>query len=274
MGTGRRAGPRVGALLDAYELNAKSRGVTRTQYLVLKHLREHLGDLRPGAINDLVIARYRKSRNVQDSTLRRELNTLIAALNFGRKKRLISADEIPHIDLPPNAAPRELYLCEEQEAEMRRLALEYGDRDVILFVHLALRTGARKGAIEGLTYDRIDMKHKQIDYREPGRIVSKKRRVPVPIDDVLLDVLNEHWDGGDVRLLATRDMRARIDAFRKTTPFPWASAHVLRHTAATRWLRNGISIWAVSGLLGDTPETVTRVYGHHATQDLREAMGL
>ena len=49
--------------------------------------------------------------------------------------------------------------------------------------------------------------------------------------------------------------------------------HWLRHSAATRWLRDGVSIEVVSKLLGHSSATTTSaIYGHLTAEDARAAL--
>lgn len=48
--------------------------------------------------------------------------------------------------------------------------------------------------------------------------------------------------------------------------------HVLRHSRATHMLEDGVSIFAVANLLGDTVTTVQRVYGHICMSSLEGEM--
>src|SRR5260370_320190 len=49
--------------------------------------------------------------------------------------------------------------------------------------------------------------------------------------------------------------------------------HWLRHSAATRWLRDGVSIEVVSKLLGHSSVTTTSaIYGHLTAEDARAAL--
>jgi integrase/recombinase XerD len=49
--------------------------------------------------------------------------------------------------------------------------------------------------------------------------------------------------------------------------------HWFRHSAATRWLRDGVSVEVVSKLLGHSSVTVTSaVYGHLTAKDARAAL--
>jgi len=46
---------------------------------------------------------------------------------------------------------------------------------------LAFTTGARKGSILSLTWDRVNFQTGMIDFHEPGRRLTRKRRSIVPI---------------------------------------------------------------------------------------------
>jgi site-specific recombinase XerD len=59
---------------------------------------------------------------------------------------------------------------------------------------------------------------------------------------------------------------------RHTDPLHTASAD-RRHSAATRWLRDGVSIEVVSKLLGHSSVTTTSaIYGHLTIEDARAAL--
>lgn len=266
--------PTVNVLLDRYELNAKSRKVGATQYAVLDRLRQAFGPMQPNEIDEEDLMDYRNDRGVADGTLRRELGVLVAVFNFGVRKKLIGAGDVPHVDLPPEGQRREVFLSVPEEAELTQILLADPMSRVSRFMLLALRTGARRGAIKGLTWDRVDLERRFVDYRDPGLRTSKKRRVPVPVDDVLLPVLEQaQVFATDQFVIGAGRIRSHLENFRAAHPkFAHVTPHVLRHTAATRWLRDGLSLWDVAGLLGDTVETTTKVYGHHATSDLRAAM--
>jgi site-specific recombinase XerD len=52
-----------------------------------------------------------------------------------------------------------------------------------------------------------------------------------------------------------------------------AFPHILRHSRATHLLQEGVPIYDVARLLGDTIATVDRVYGHHSADHLAETIG-
>ena len=47
--------------------------------------------------------------------------------------------------------------------------------------------------------------------------------------------------------------------------------HTLKHTAISWALKAGVSVWDVSGLTNTSVATLTRVYGHHSADRLRDA---
>ena len=171
------------------------------------------------------------------------------------------------------------------EARIRWLIREEADRlpaackahHVRLLVTLALHTGARSGAIIGLTWDRVDLPRRLVDFREAGRLRTRKRRVPVPINDTLHAALVEaqaaatteyviEWAGGPVARMkhAFRDAAARAN-LAGVTP------HVLRHPAVTWMLQGGVDPWKAAGLVGMTVEMVQQVYSLRHPDYLRDA---
>ncbi len=53
-----------------------------------------------------------------------------------------------------------------------------------------------------------------------------------------------------------------------------ARPHMMRHTAATRWIRSGVDPDVVQTLLGHVSSASTAVYLHAADDDLRTAVEL
>lgn len=271
--------PEIGVLAEAYREALHRKGAGPTQFTYLANIVGFFGRLRPTEISDEDLVDYGHSRGVSHGTLRRELGVLVAVMNHGVRKKALLPEDVPHIELPRPSQPREVFLSADEErdfmADLGAWHVEHDEAPLWRFAMIALRAGARRGAILDLTWDRVDIPGRQIDFRTPGARLSKKRRVPVPVDDVLLPVLRAAADRNPAPegRVVQRDPRAAFARFRRAHP-RWAhvTPHVLRHTAATRWLRQGIPIWHVAGLLGDTVQTVSATYGHHATADLRAAM--
>ena len=217
-----------------------------------------------------------------DSTIRRELGALVAALRYAARRGLIT--EVPHVPMPAAAPPKDDWMTEAQvDALLQVLAEE--DRDsrmsrVHRFVVLGLATGARKASIETLDWRHVQGHTGLIRFDQQAARVTKKRRVAVPIADWLVPHLDRmrHERTGDAVLDRHGSIRSAFEYAMKRAArvsgdqgYLAVTPHTLRHTCATLMLRAGATLWQVAGMLGDTPETVSKIYGHHAQDHLREA---
>lgn len=272
------AKPTVGECIDAYLADCGERGVHDSQRKVLAAVRRALGALRPGDLRGEPLQGYRRSRGltVSASTVARELSALTAALNWAGhedKGAMIEARDVPRILKPRIVRAERRWLNEDEEVEFHRLALGWPRTRVGMYVALGLNTGARKEAIEELSWDRVDLRAGLVDFRVPGERLTNKRRVPAPINDRLRAVLEgvpERLRWG--RVVGNGNVRGGYDAFRRATPYPWVSSHIMRHTFVTLGLRAGIGIWEIAQMVGDNPDIISRHYGHHlADWKLKEA---
>jgi integrase len=268
-------GVTLGVLLDGYARGLVSRGVGVTQLGVVKTLRAWWGDMLPGDVNPDTVEDYRLSRAVGHGTIRRELNGLIACLRWAVKHGKITS--APVVELPPEGPPRATFLDETAEGELWGLASVHESRmhgmgrlsRVARFVCIALETGARLRAIEGLTWDRVDLARGTIDFRDPKLRVTKKRRVVAPITDRLRPVLERAFsERKGVHVLDTPgETRTGFERFMGAHGFEGVSPHTLKHTRITLLLRAGVPAWDVSELTGTSMPTILSVYGHHIQDD-------
>lgn len=262
------------------------RGAGDTQRRALAPVLKALGTRVPTQLTAAVLSEYRRGRSVADGTLRRELGALNAALAYAERHKALSAADRPHIELPPPGAARDLWLDEREEADFLDLALATSTgrgrlSRVARFVALALDTAARRGAIEGLAWSRVDLAARRIDFRDPARAVTKKRRVMLPVSDRLLPVLERaRWEAtrdgleDSAPVIGRGSIRSAYDAWTDAPgfPFPWVTPHVMRHTWATLAARRGVSMFEIAGVLGDTVDTVSAHYLHHSPGHLMAAV--
>lgn len=260
-----------------------------------RNLAPHFGKLTPDQIDEGVVDDYEEARTEGTigkpsvpATVRRELTALIACMNWHAapergKKRLLRAQDVPHVRLPSESAPRDRWLTAD---EIKRLfAVELSPR-LKMFLWLALETAARKQAILDLTWDRVDFETGMIHYAVPGRKATKKRRASVPISAALRPFLEARRrpsglvvpPGGDVWAqiqsavrragLAEHVARGTGEAAKSTGISP----HTFRHTAATHMARRGVPLYDIAGILGNTLAIVERTYAHHCPGRLRDAV--
>jgi integrase len=218
------------------------------------------------------------------ATIRTELGILKSCFNWCAepKRKLIKPADVPVFDLPPDSPPRDRWLRAEQIVAFTAAAAELVAAGEIpeqaeWFCWLALETGARRGAILQLSKKRIDFDVGLIDYRLPGARVTRKRRAVVPISKSLRPVLQRAYNKAPGETLFEGTHYSRFyQHMRKIAKHAKieikVGPHVMRHTAATHMLRNGVAIWIVAGVLGDTIATVERVYGHHIPSDLSQGV--
>lgn len=258
----------------------------RRQEDAIVHLKAFFGDM---PLGDVDIPRTRayadarrrgiigggsrtKSSIGSDSTIRRELNVLSAASKHAKKWKRTT--ETVSIELPA-----EKRLGPDDEAPYFTRAeidtmLMIADGELGWFVALAYYTGARRRSIEDLTRPQVKWDQKQIVLQPPGKRSTKKRQPIVPILPEMRPALDALWEeGGEHRLFRTADFyRPFRELCEGLGLGERSNPHLLRHSRATHLLQGGVSIYDVATLLGDTPATVARVYGHHSQHRLAESL--
>jgi integrase len=217
-----------------------------------------------------------KPRPVSPGTLRREYNVLRAALRLAHKRGRLAS--IPHIETPADSEPRDRYLTKE---EARRLLAACKTQHVRTFVALAVFTGARRGSILTLTWDRVDFASGMIDFREPGRTITAKRRAIVPMTAELLtemEAAHEMRDGPVVVQYHGQPVPFGLRwSFRRlcvAAGLDWApTPHHLKHSVASWFAMGGVPIDQAADWLATDPKTLRRVYRKFDPTYLRSVAG-
>jgi len=217
----------------------------------------------------------RRKAGWANGTINRTRNTLRAALKHAVKDgKLRYAPFVPTLKV---ARGKERWLTDAEAKRLYRSVLPKRWRYLNLFIRIAISTGARHRAILSLTWDRVDMEKGRIDFREPGKPETKKRRPNAPINDKLLRLLRaahkmaegdfviEHR-GGPLKSIKKAFGEACVRA-----KLSGVTPHTLKHTYITWLLRQNVPIWQVAGLTNTSPATIAKVYGHHAQDDLKAA---
>jgi integrase len=280
----------VSWLIDFYDTHHAAEHVTDRERLThaAAPLRRHFGAMAVDEIDDVELVRYssgrrqgKNGRAVSDSTIRRELQHLRAVIRFAARNSRrtgVQPDQVPFISMPAAAEPRSLVLTDEQmDAMMAVVQPEHLEKLTPGYIFLALArwTAARRTAIEDLTWDRVDLEAGRIDYREPGRKRTKKRRVPVPIDPALRPILERARAerGNDPYVVpggvSTRKTRARAARLAGVED---ATAHTFRHTWGTKAALRGVPPAVIAAMMGDSIATVLRNYVHVTEHDLATAL--
>lgn len=195
------------------------------------------------------------------------LAMLKAAINFCYLEKQIATK--PNFYIPPEQPPREYDLSVEQQENLLEKTEQF---HTYLFILLALATGARVGALLGLKWKKII--HGSIDLRDP-KFRNNKRRGIVPLIkgselEEALTIAYENrktdyvieYKGKPIkrieRSLSTASKQAGINF--KLTP------HILKHTAITHMLNEGVPIEDVSDYTQTSITTISKTYGHYTQE--------
>ena len=263
--------PTMGYLLDRYrEEHAVNTRSLKTIDFHIKVLKPFFSNLQACHLSNNLLKDYAKKRGVSAGTILRELGTLKASLHYAEGNRWIAQQ--PQFIMPVSAPPpRDLWLTREQ---VRTLIEAAKSPHMKLFIRIAVATAARSGAILDLTWPQIDFDKKLIDF---GRGWGNKRRTVVPINEQLyesLEAAKELAQSNYVIEYHNKQVASVKSGFRRLCKGCGivASPHVLRHTAATWLVTDGVPLAEVARLLGDSEKTVEKVYGKHAPDYLRRAV--
>lgn len=290
----------VAELLDEYEQGGAIRGIKLTQLMALRPIRRAWGALYPEDLTPSAVAKYVQERQrglwtvgekrVKPQTVRRELEALTAALHWCLSKRLLLETEYVEPDLPPRSPKREVYLTGPEANDLFKRAADFDAKHktrLELFCTIAVDCCARADSIENLAWNRVDMERRLIDFREPGRPVTNKRREIVPMSDAVWTLLKAEYDKmrmqdetGAFVVIPPRSTelvvgRVSNNLWRKfisTTPYypRGLTRHDLRRTGASLMIARGVDLLKVAKMLGDNPETVLKHYACFAPDYLAD----
>ncbi len=218
-------------------------------------------------------------------TIRKELGTLKAAMNWCRRKgHLVNP---PEVYLPPKPEPNERWLTRSEAARLLWAAWRNPkSRHLARFILVALYTGTRKTAILRLHFmpnasgGWVDTKRGVMYRRAPRERETKKKRPTIPVPPRLLAHLRRweregsRWvvsfDGAGVGSIKTAWNTAIQEAGLAATG---VTPHTLRHTAITWAMQTGkADAWELAGFFGVSPETMQRVYAHHHPDFQKDAL--
>ena len=265
---------------------------------VVNNLNAFFGKMRVSEVERHHARTYRELRQsgrigsncAANATVRHELKKLRACLRFMAERvepreRRISFDIIPYIDVPENSAPRNRVLSAEEADRIYHFCKDltwnangraYSNRlhRVGRFCVIAMETAQRKSAICELTWDQVDLDRGTINFLPTGRLQTIKRRPAVPISTRLRPVLERSREEAENEYVldSPADVHSGIKQLAAELRIDGLSAHVFRHTWATRAVERGVPLSKVAAFLGDTEKTVRENYMHLSPDYLRDVV--
>jgi len=281
--------PTIADMVDAYEADRSEKvHAPQSLHFTVANLRRHLGHITLDRWDDeshaeLYVrlrraegclgasAKFRtKVRPIADGTLNKEIGALRAAFAWAIRKKWIS--DAHYIPRPSGGEARQRWLSREEGA---RLLAVPAPLHIRVFIHLALYTGARSGAIRQLTWGQVDFATGLIDMGS-GR--GNKRRAKMPMVPPLRAILAEAFSartidyviefaGAPVAGIKTGFNKAVAKAGlgKDVTP------HIMRHTAISWMVMRRVPYPEISLFAGVSEKMIRKVYGHVHPDFLKEA---
>lgn len=209
--------------------------------------------------------------SARPSTVRRELGVLQAALNHAHSEGLLVHPIA--VTLPPESAPREHWLTRSEVASLLRQAEPHIRRFIILSIY----TGRRASAILELIWARVDLDTGVIRFRADGQAETNKRRGRVRIPRQLRGHLKRWTDPRRTHVVEFRgkpvaSVKTGIIRAAERAGIKGVTPHVLKHTAITWAVKNGLHLEDAAEYFDTTPETIRKHYWHHSPHHQERAV--
>ncbi|MCI0999819.1 site-specific integrase [Ochrobactrum sp. C6C9] len=266
------------ALLDYAKFKADKPARSQRIAYAMVHLLDFWQQATVSEINRETLKAYELQRKAARATVRRELTCLRAALNHSvAMNRMVP---FPRLELPEDGKPRQRWLTKHEVAKLIRAARkEFRSRHwLVLFILVAVYTGARKTAILELEWSQIDFVNRMLDFNQPNAEETNKRRARIPLGPKLFGhLLRRHRrSNGPYVFHQKGDANTRIHSIDKgfraaciRAGLKHVTPHTLRHTRASWFAQDGEKILDVSEYMAVSTETLAKVYTHHNPKHLR-----
>jgi integrase len=230
-------------------------------------------------INGGLCRKYAETRGkeVSQSTVRRELVTLQAAINYWHGESQLAA--VPKIIKPAESVAVQRFLTRHEAAKMLWFAYRNGYKHIVRFILIGIYSGTRHATILSLKWYPSDYAgHVDIEggklYRRGAKVgQTNKRRPTSRLPDRLMAHLRRwhrmdlsygpqsaiiRWHGKPI----AKEKRAWKEVVIGAGLGDDVTPHVLKHTCITWALQNGMELWDISGLSGTSLKTIEGTYGH------------
>jgi integrase len=234
--------------------------LTKKDLIVYRQLRERA----PG----------RQGKPLDYNTVRGHMKAIEALRNWAKESRMIPKplhDDLVPIDIPRRTAPKKPKALDEAETDrlwgilVARVGTDGRLSKEARWGAIAIDTGARKLAVERLTWAQVHFDEGYIDFELPKSELNDKRHAKVPMSPrlrVFLLQARAQAISDFVLDQSDYDTERAWDRALKGTEFEGINQHLLRHSWATQQLKRGTDLYHVAKALGDNPLQVIARYEH------------
>lgn len=240
-------------------------------------------DLKLTHVKGETCRRYGKWREVSPGTIRRELGTLQAAMNYAHREGYVTA--APLVTLPKKPEGKLRWLTRDEAARLLWAAYRgHKSKHLARFILIGLYTGTRKDAILRMGFEAntvggwFDLERGIMYRRGDAERSTNKRRTPAPIPRQLSAHLRR-WKAEGCRWavefegMRIGNVKRSFARIASDAGLSDVTPHTLKHTAITWALQNGASVWDCAGFFATSPETIQKTYGHHSPDYQQSALG-
>jgi integrase len=171
---------------------------------------------------------------------------------------------------PPSAPPSRVESWTAKE--LSRFLAHVGEDRLFALWRLGATTGMRRGELAGLMWRWLDLDGARLSVEQQlaptrgglsfGPPKSSRSRRTVALDAETVEFLRQHRDVQLAERAFAGEAYLDFGKLRKAAGLPTGTLHVLRHTAATLALTNGVPVHIVAARLGDDPKTILSTYAH------------
>ena len=276
------------------------RGLTERIYPAIGHIK--LKELRADHLNSLYIQLaqpgVRKGQNrsgtISAKTIREHHRLIHTVLDQAVKEGLV-AFNVADRATPPKVEQKDVNYFQPEQISSIREALEVEPMKWKTLVHILLITGARRGEVLGLKWDKVDFSKNQVYicnsvlyspdvgiYESTPKTEKSKRYVSLPEETMQLLRKYRAWqseerlrlgeyyqDQGFVfaqdngRPMHPDSVTTWLDRFSKRHELPHINPHAFHHTMASMLYFNGVDSVSISKRLGHAQvSTTANIYAH------------
>jgi integrase len=238
------------------------------------------GALMVGDVKGETCRRYARTRikangdPVSSGTIRRELNTMQAAINYAHAEGYLLTPA--KVTLPPPPPPRDRWLTRDEAAALLWAAWRSSKgQHIARFILVSLYTGTRKdavcrlGFIPSVSSGWVDVDQGVMNRAGAGERETNKRRGRVRLTRRLLSHCRR-WRANGASWVVEAE-GARVGDIRKAfagavqrAGLEGVTPHTLKHTAITWAIQRGMTDHDAADYFSTSVETIRETYYHHS----------
>lgn len=217
------------------------------------------------------------SHGYKPAAINRDLSALGSAYRWAKTRRLSPRGfRSPTLDVARLPEPvRRVEITAEKITALRERARGFKDRRFAVFVELLIDTGARKSELLERRWADVDLERREItcEITKTGapRVLHFR-------DDTAELMRRVYPKRNPDSLVFQGRVPGQAISFRKAwvmavtdIGLPDLHMHDIRHAAAARLLRSGVTLGVAAQVLGHSSQILARRYGHLETASLRRA---